>query len=116
MQKTFEFIDGTKHDRLTRRLARSHALKGKNVGKKLYRRSRLDLDQSRRHQRPVPVPPKSEEEISVPGSEGVHPGIVAISGDSLSIPFPIDTASQGHHIVSQCKCPNILNPTATNIS
>lgn len=45
MDKSFEFIDSTKSDRLTKRLVRSHAMKGKNAGKKLHRRSRLDLYQ-----------------------------------------------------------------------
>ncbi|KAB5566070.1 hypothetical protein GE09DRAFT_727896 [Coniochaeta sp. 2T2.1] len=41
MTVKFEFIDGTKKDPRTRRLARSHAMKGKNVGKKHNRRSRV---------------------------------------------------------------------------
>ncbi|EGZ76383.1 hypothetical protein NEUTE2DRAFT_98137 [Neurospora tetrasperma FGSC 2509] len=44
MGKGFQFIDSTKTDRVTRRLVRSHAMKGKNVGKVLHRRSRLELD------------------------------------------------------------------------
>lgn len=43
MSPTFLFIDGTKTDRTTRRIARSHAMKGKNVGKKHFGRQKKDI-------------------------------------------------------------------------
>lgn len=53
--QNFQFIDGTKHDRETRRLARSHAMKGKNAGRKLHRRSRKELGPPRPHGGPKPT-------------------------------------------------------------
>ncbi|KIW10155.1 hypothetical protein PV08_11116 [Exophiala spinifera] len=40
----FAFIDSSACNRLSSRLVRSHAMKGKNMGKRHHRRSRLDLD------------------------------------------------------------------------
>ncbi|KAB5542787.1 hypothetical protein GE09DRAFT_226450 [Coniochaeta sp. 2T2.1] len=54
MTVEFEFIDGTKKDPRTRRLARSHAMKGKNVGKKHNRRSRV-AQVAPSHASPTPI-------------------------------------------------------------
>ncbi|PNP47968.1 hypothetical protein THARTR1_10387 [Trichoderma harzianum] len=40
---TFYFVDGAQTNRAAKKLARSHVMKGKNAGKKLHRRSRLQL-------------------------------------------------------------------------
>ena len=41
MATSFLFVDASKHDRMSRSRARSHVLKGKNLGRKLKRRSPL---------------------------------------------------------------------------
>lgn len=40
---TFFFVDGTETSRAAKKLIRSHVMKGKNAGKKLHRRSRLEV-------------------------------------------------------------------------
>jgi hypothetical protein len=41
--QTYQFIDAMRSDRDTKRLIRSHAMRGKNVGKTHVRRSRLAM-------------------------------------------------------------------------
>ncbi|KAL7953566.1 hypothetical protein V8C34DRAFT_296612 [Trichoderma compactum] len=40
---TFYFVDGAQTNRAAKKLARSHVMKGKNAGRKVHRRSRLQL-------------------------------------------------------------------------
>lgn len=48
MERTFQFVDNSATvDVVTRKLMRSHVMKGKNTGKTLHRRSRLELVPSR---------------------------------------------------------------------
>lgn len=48
MEKTFFFVNGIVNDENSKKLMRRHVMKGKNAGKKIYRRSRLDLQATRR--------------------------------------------------------------------
>ncbi|KAF7558920.1 hypothetical protein G7046_g5233 [Stylonectria norvegica] len=48
MMREFAFVDGSKTDRSTRRYARSHAMRGKNLGKTHHRPSRLAQQPKRR--------------------------------------------------------------------
>jgi hypothetical protein len=43
METTFQFIDNGSIDERTRKLIRSHAMKGKNLGRKITRRTRNDV-------------------------------------------------------------------------
>lgn len=43
MEKTFFFVNGIANDEKSKKLMRRHVMKGKNAGKKIHRRSRLDL-------------------------------------------------------------------------
>ncbi|KAJ5657614.1 uncharacterized protein N7484_001263 [Penicillium longicatenatum] len=43
MEKTFFFVSGIANDEKSKKLMRRHVMKGKNAGKKILRRSRLDL-------------------------------------------------------------------------
>ncbi|KAH8898898.1 hypothetical protein GQ53DRAFT_878165 [Thozetella sp. PMI_491] len=47
MERTFQFVDVTRLDRATRRSMRSHAMRGKNAGKKFHRPSKFDLPKRR---------------------------------------------------------------------
>ena len=51
MERQFLFVDSTSNDRQARKLARSHAMKGKNAGKKIHRRSRLEAFENTRSSR-----------------------------------------------------------------
>lgn len=47
MEQTFHFVDGLSNDDKNKKLMRRHVMKGKNAGKKIHRRSRLDLQVTR---------------------------------------------------------------------
>lgn len=51
MEKTFCFVDGITNDEKSKKLMRRHVMKGKNAGRKIQRRSRLDVQVSRNHPR-----------------------------------------------------------------
>ncbi|KAJ6104423.1 hypothetical protein N7523_010743 [Penicillium sp. IBT 18751x] len=42
MEQKFHFINGLSNDEKSKKLVRSHVMKGKNAGKKIHRRSRLE--------------------------------------------------------------------------
>lgn len=47
MEQTFHFMNGLSNDEKSKKLMRSHVMKGKNAGKKIHRRSRLELQVTR---------------------------------------------------------------------
>ncbi|KAH6665247.1 hypothetical protein B0J14DRAFT_620962 [Halenospora varia] len=71
MEKTFQFVDSSaKVDRVTRKLMRSHVIKGKNAGKTVYRRSRLELGVGRTPCDDASFPDKEAKKRN---SEGLGP-------------------------------------------
>jgi hypothetical protein len=102
----YAFIDGTKSDRATRKLARSHAMKGKNVGKTRLRRSRLRPGASHTSTQPVFANDGSHEEesSSAPAHGTMSFYHVAWGGDALlSAPFPFQATPQSQDVINQCK-------------
>ncbi|KAJ9632781.1 hypothetical protein H2204_007656 [Knufia peltigerae] len=86
--KTFAFIDSSKVDRLSQRLVRSHAMKGKNAGKRHHRRSRLDLN---RHQ-------------LIAKTLSYNSGSVTLNhwpAPSHSVSFPIKTTLQSRDTINK---------------
>jgi hypothetical protein len=103
MEKRYEFIDSTKRDRSTKRLARSHAMKGKNAGKTLHRRSRLDLGR-----RPVTLMPVAEcqhDDASYRAPTQYSLGVTSPTLDSsfLSFSFPVEATPKTRSMIGQCK-------------
>lgn len=108
MEKSFKFIDATKNDKLTRRLARNHALKGKNTGKTLYRRSKLEQGQLHTYRR-FTLTPIVESQIGQRSSgAAIHgsPGLTnhTLSNDILSASFAFEVSPHNQRIINQCRC------------
>ncbi|KAH8680749.1 hypothetical protein BX600DRAFT_504504 [Xylariales sp. PMI_506] len=70
MQQTFRFVDGVQVDKSTRKLMRSHVMKGKNAGKKFHRPSRLEASKRGQQQSMVlawpPAKPLKPHEFTSP--------------------------------------------------
>lgn len=107
MVKKFEFIDGTKNDRPTLKLARSHAMKGKNLGKTHQRRSRLDADQ--RHKRTQLVllqvceGQKYGESNNTPVQSSVSLTYKDPGDQLLSVSFPVEVTPESGGVIYHCK-------------
>ncbi|EXJ79038.1 hypothetical protein A1O3_08539 [Capronia epimyces CBS 606.96] len=105
-QKHFEFIDSTKSDKATRRLARSHAMKGKNAGKTLHRhrQSRLDLRGQQTATARVPnrrSAQENENRRTLAVQDSLDLTYPALSDKLLSVSFPVETTPQGLGLISQ---------------
>jgi len=97
----FEFIDGTRNDKGTRRIARSHAMKGKNAGRKHPNRRRQGA--------------RLQPQANVPGCEAstvsdVHLVQRALTGgpgadepELLPLHLPFDTTLGSLHVIKLCE-------------
>ncbi len=105
MNETFEFVDGTKRDRATRRIARSHAMKGKNVGKTHHRRSKLGSCPPLENNQtgPPQIHGEAEEDCitSIDGSPSMK--YKALGTQIFSVSFPLETSPQGQQVIQKCK-------------
>lgn len=107
MERHFEFIDGTKKDRATLRSARSHAMKGKNVGKKHHRLSKSEASQFRKS-KPVTLlqehgtqeDKKTDKSLAL-GTGGLK--YQALGDQLLAVSFPVEVSSQSRGIIHQCE-------------
>ncbi|KAH8880878.1 hypothetical protein GQ53DRAFT_521227 [Thozetella sp. PMI_491] len=104
MGKGFEFVDGTKTDRSTRRAARSHAMKGKNVGKRHQRGSKLDRSQPPDCRKStilqVPCGPKDcAIRATRPAYGSFGPASRPLLGPSLALPLLLETTPHGLDII-----------------
>lgn len=98
MAQNFQFIDGTKHDRATRRLARSHVMKGKNVGRRLNRRSRKETCSLKQHEAPRRTPGQ-DSNTSLDNERMRNPPII----DTLHfVSFPVDALPESQFVINQC--------------
>ncbi|MBV36668.1 MAG: hypothetical protein CMP47_14640 [Rickettsiales bacterium] len=101
MEDNFAFIDCTKSDRSTKKLVRSHAMKGKNAGKTHHRRSRLDLSRSHKSGQSALVQP-----LDRLNNQECRMGLLGLTYEAvgeqlLAIPFPIEATSQNRPIINQ---------------
>lgn len=64
MEKTFHFVNGISPDEASKRLSRRHVMKGKNAGKKIHRRSRMDLQFTQSPPKIVNNPSHLSEDIN----------------------------------------------------
>jgi putative hemolysin len=106
MNKDFRFIDGTKNDKFTRRLARSHAMKGKNVGKVHQRRSQLSLHLQRNKgvSKVQTSDSEQDETRTISMAQSSSSPITGVLGHRLlSVSFPVEATPQSLGIVNQCK-------------
>lgn len=110
MSTAFLFIDATKTDAGTRRKARSHAMKGKNVGKKhsnrrtkkaiQFRPTIHDLDRATS----IDSDPQKDEymqDFLLP----ISPALLYTIEDDFIIPMHLQTNAtpQSQHVIRQCE-------------
>lgn len=107
MLTTFLFIDATKTDAGTRRKARSHVMKGKNVGKKHHNRrtkkAKHDLDCATSTDSD-PQEDQSMQEFLLP----VSPVLLHTISEEFIIPMHLQTNATPHcqHAIRQCEWPS----------
>lgn len=109
MTKSFQFVDGgDKVDRVTRKLMRSHVMKGKNAGKKVHRRSRLDLGPERTPCNDASFPNK---EARKPNTEELGPVTRNLGNILRTFQFPVELSESSLKSIDQCKYGSLLmNP------
>lgn len=111
MSTAFLFIDATKTDASTRRKARSHAMKGKNVGKKHYNRRITKAKQSRPAMHDLDGatsidsdPPEDQymQGFLLP----ISPVLLHTIEEDFIIPRHLQTNAtpQSQHAIRQCEC------------
>jgi hypothetical protein len=110
MSTAFLFIDATKTDAGTRRKARSHAMKGKNVGKKHYNRRTKNAKQSRPTIHDLdcatsrdsdPQEDQYMQDFLLP----ISPVLLYTIGEDFIIPMHLQTNAtpQSQHVIRQCE-------------
>jgi hypothetical protein len=107
---TFLFIDATKTDAGTRRKARSHAMKGKNVGKKHYNRRTKKTKQSwptiHNLDGATSTDSDSQEEQSIHDFLLPIPLVLSPSIEEdflIPIHLQANTSRQSQHAIRQCE-------------
>jgi hypothetical protein len=95
MVQDFQFIDGTKHDGATRRLARSHVMKGKNAGRKLNRRSRKEARPSKR---------QTSSQVSGVSSNNECMWSPILIDTLRFVSFPVDALPESQFVINHCMC------------
>jgi len=101
MKKTFHFVDGSdKVDRVTRKSMRSYVMKGKNAGKTVHRRSRLDLGAGRTPCNDASVP---NEKARKPNTEELGPVARNLGNVLRTFRFPVKLSESSLESIDQCK-------------
>ncbi len=106
MKKTVQFVDNSaKVDRVTRKLMRSHVMKGKNSGKIVHRRSRLELGAGWTPCDDASFPSEEARKL-----EGEELGTVARNlGNVLrTFQFPVELSESSLKCIGQCKYGSLL--------
>ncbi|KAF1979765.1 hypothetical protein BU23DRAFT_496621 [Bimuria novae-zelandiae CBS 107.79] len=112
MTTTFLFIDSLNNDRFTKSLARSHVLKGKNVGRKLNRRPRVEPDRRKPASAFLSNPGRDVARQLANSSElDTTPSIIPeaslplnylyFNDHLLDSAFPIEVTLKSQHLVQQ---------------
>lgn len=106
MTKTFQFVDSSaKVDRVTRKSMRSHVMKGKNAGKTVHRRSRLELGARRTHCDDASFP---AEEARKPNAEELGPVARNLGNVLRTFHFPVELSESSLKSIDQCKYDSLL--------
>jgi len=105
MEKAFQFVDSSaKVDRVTRKLMRSHVMKGKNAGKTVHRRSRLELGAGR-----TPCDDASfQNETRKRNSEELGPVPRNLGNVLRTFQFPVELSESSLKNIDQCKHGSLL--------
>jgi hypothetical protein len=106
MEKTFQFVDSSaKVDRVTRKLIRSHVMKGKNAGKTVHRRSRLELGAGRTPCGDASLP---NGEARKRNAEELGPVARNLGNVLRTFQFPVELSENSLKIINQCKCGSLF--------
>lgn len=103
MERTFQFVDNSATvDGVTRKLVRSHVMKGKNAGKTVHRRSRLELGASRTTRRYFET--LSEDEAAKRRNLEISRPVERNLGNVLNtFHFPVELNESSLKSMHQCK-------------
>jgi hypothetical protein len=112
MSTAFLFIDATKTDAGTRRKARSHAMKGKNLGKKHYNRrtKKAKQPQPTMHDLDCATTEDSdpqEDQYMQDFLLSISPALLYTIGEDFIMPRHLQTNAtpQSQHVIRQCEWP-----------
>lgn len=105
MEKTFQFVDSTKVDSVTRKVMRSHVMRGKNAGKTVHRRSRLDLGAGRMpYDNASPLRDlQSLHEAKRRDSEELRSIERNLGNVLCTFPFPVELSENSLKTIDRCK-------------
>jgi hypothetical protein len=109
MEQAFHFVDGLSNDEKAKKLMRRHVMKGKNAGKKVHRRSRLDLQLTRSRPNvklnPSQIPSNLRQNYSHADWRCESPGGLSIEFRNLFLAFsiPMRVTPYSLEVINECK-------------
>ncbi len=112
MEKSFFFVDGTQVNKTTRKLMRSHVMKGKNAGRTIHRPSKLDLTKgSPYHYQPLQRDRYLPDEDATSAKQiQSYPTVIArnIGNLFVTLSFPLELTANSLDIISQCQYRGVM--------
>ena len=116
MAQPFQFVDGLNPDRASKRRMRQHVMKGKNAGRTVQRKSRLDV-LAKWHNAPADVnistiaKPLVEEERHGNGEDMPVPDPeMRFGGAFQSLALPVEVAAYPMKVINDCEKMTVLSP------
>lgn len=113
MEKKFHFVNGISPDEASKRLVRRHVMKGKNAGKKVHRRSRMDLQVTQSRPNIVNNPLRLSEDMMQKyyrtNWRYVSPSRLSIDFGNAFLPFsltfspPVEVTPDSLDIINECE-------------
>lgn len=110
MDQKFLFVDGVETGKAARKRIRRHVMNGKNAGKKVHRRSRLDLIRPAPYYQKQKFSQQREPQIVEKQVTRMDQSLACpiMSHRSLGNPFrtlsyPVETTSYTINVFNQCK-------------
>lgn len=118
MEKTFYFVNGISPDEPSKKLMRRHVMKGKNAGKTIRRRSRLDLQVAQYRPNTAGNPSHisenlNEEDQSADWRYESPNRLDTRFGDAfLTFSLPVEVTPNSREIINECKDSHIRQSKA----
>ena len=101
MEKTFQFVDTSAElDKSTRKLMRSHVMKGKNAGRTVHRRSKFELGEWGTPRGAATFP---DEEATKRNLDGLEPVARNLGSVLRTFRFPVELSENSLKMINQCK-------------
>lgn len=110
MGQEFLFVDGVETDQAARQQIRRHVMNGKNAGKKVHRRSRLDVIRPTPYYRKQKASQNCESQTIETEHRSKDQNLAypimthrSLGNPFLTLSYPVQTTSYTINVFNQCK-------------